>query len=69
MNLPSLTLFVVNNMAAQTERIYGVCKSLASDSCYLVRQTVAGVLHDVGKTLGMESTLHFFLKENRLNCS
>lgn len=59
-NLPTVTSFVVANVPSYTERIYEVFKTLSSDSCYMVRQTVAGVLHEVGKTLGKQFYLQLF---------
>lgn len=63
-NLPSVVTFIMGNSSSYTvEKLYDVIRSLSSDSCYLVRQTVAGVFHDIAKILGnfICKFYHFFI--------
>lgn len=51
-NIAAVYTFLYSNAESEVIKLYDVFKSLASDSCYLVRQTVAEVFHEVAKILG-----------------
>ncbi|CAH1119724.1 unnamed protein product [Phaedon cochleariae] len=53
-NLPAITFFTLYQLQPELDKWYSIFKDLAGDSCYIVRKTVAGCIHEITKVLGKE---------------